>query len=363
MGVDELKLGIERFLDSPAARRGNIDREQARQLTKMYVGNIEKLINEADELFIGLGIDEAARHTVLDIGLSAKDGTTLARSMALQMNSKTNFAGFAIPEAAATLNLASKASPEDIEQTKPALQAARAQWAKQIDDSPDIPADKREAIKAVLGPLFDVIEKTVATGRIDAGAALVLLPKSVSFAFGGAVADGPAVENVLKQLVDLAKDIPSFPKLELNTGTIGDVKVHRLSAPIPGRAAEAREVFGDNLEILFGIGPKSIIVAGGKDAPGMLRKVIERSAVEKEKSVPPGSLNISLLPILKFSQSISDNPLVNSLIKSVEQSGNDRMIIVSQPGQRSTTTRIELQEGVIRAIGDGAKGAAARFNR
>ena len=95
----------------------------------------------------------------------------------------------------------------------------------------------------------------------------------------------------------------------------------------------------------------------------MLRKVIDRSAVEREKPVGPFSLNVSLLPILKFSKSVDDNPLINNLIKAVEQSGNDRLNIVSQPGQRSSTTRIELQEGVIRAIGEGAKGAAARFNR
>src|SRR6185312_130746 len=135
----------------------------ARQLTKAYLGNIEKLINEADEVLVGLGIDETAKHVVLDIGFSGKEGSSLARSMAAQADAKTNFAGFMLPEASVTMSLASKTSPEDIEQVKPALQAARVQWSKQIDDSPDIPGDKREAIKGALGQLFDVIEKTVAT--------------------------------------------------------------------------------------------------------------------------------------------------------------------------------------------------------
>ena len=73
MAVDEMKLGVERFLDSPAARQGNIDRDQARQLTKAYLDKIEKLINELDELSLGLGVDETAKHAVLDIGFSAKD--------------------------------------------------------------------------------------------------------------------------------------------------------------------------------------------------------------------------------------------------------------------------------------------------
>ncbi|HMC11520.1 MAG TPA: hypothetical protein VKH44_09530, partial [Pirellulaceae bacterium] len=218
-GIDEVKLGIERFLDSPAARQGKIDRDQARNLTKAYVGKIEKLINEGDELLIGFGIDEAAKRVVLDIGFSGKEGTSLARAMGMQANAKTNFAGFSLPEASVTMNIASQASPEDIAQAGAAIQAARGQLAKTIDDSPEIPADKRDAIKALIGPLFDVIGKTVATGRTDGGATVILLPKSLSFAAGGSIADGAGVEKVLKSLADLGKDIPGFPKLQLNTGT------------------------------------------------------------------------------------------------------------------------------------------------
>ena len=38
----------------------------------MQVTAIEKLINESDELMIGLGIDEAAKRLLLDISFSAK---------------------------------------------------------------------------------------------------------------------------------------------------------------------------------------------------------------------------------------------------------------------------------------------------
>jgi hypothetical protein len=363
MGIDEIKLGMERFLDSPAARQGNIDRDQARQLTKAYLGNIEKLINEADEVLVGLGIDEMAKHVVLDIGFSGKEGSSLARSMAAQADAKTNFAGFMLPEASVTMSLASKTSPEDIEQVKPALQAARVQWSKQIDDSPDIPGDKREAIKGALGQLFDVIEKTVATGRMDGGGALVLLPKSVAFAFGGAVEDGAGVDKVLKSVVDLGVGIPNFPQIKLNAGSIGDYKLNRLTAPIPGRNDDARELLGDNLEIIIGVGPKSVIVSGGRDAEALLKKVIDRSAQEKEKAISPLSINVALLPILKFYKSVDDNPIVGNVLASLEKSGNDRVTIVNQAAPRSSTTRIEIQEGVIKAIGEGAKSAGVRPGR
>jgi hypothetical protein len=357
--IDEIKVGMERFLESPAARRGNIDREQARQLVKLQTQNIEKLINEADEVSLGLGVDEAAKHVVLDIGFAAKEGTSLARAMALQADARTNFAGFMLPEASVTINITSTATKEDIEQVGPALQSFRTQMSKQIDDSPDIPADKREAIKSLLQQYFDVLEKTIAEGKIDGGGVLLLLPRSVSFAFGGGVADGAAVEKIVRTLVDLGKDIPNFPKLEMNVSTVGDMKVHRLLAPIPPAGGPARDLFGENLEILVAIGPKSTIVSGGKDAQGLLKKILERSAQERNKSVAPFSLNVAMLPILKFSQSVDNNPIVSNVLRSLEQSGNDRVTFAAEAAARKIQYRFEVQEGVIKAVGEGVKAAGA----
>lgn len=356
-GIDEIKLGIERFLDSPAARQNNIDRDQARELSKLYVGNLEKIATEADEIMIGIGIDEPAKHTVLDVSVSAKDGTSLARSMATQADAKTNFAGFALPEAAVTMSLASKVSQEDIAQVGTAMQAYRTQIAKQIDDSPDIPANKREAIKGLIGPLFDVIGKTIATGRMDGGLTVLLLPKSLSFAGGGVVADGPAVEKLVVQLADLTKDLPNAPKLQLNAGTLGDMKLHRLTAPISNHNPEARDLFGENMEVIVAIGPTSVIVSGGKNAEALLKNVVQKSSEQREKSIMPFQLSVALLPILKFSKSIDENPIVNRMISSLEQGGNDRINITSQAGPRSSTMRIEIQEGLIRAGGEAAKSA------
>jgi hypothetical protein len=117
------------------------------------------------------------------------------------------------------------------------------------------------------------------------------------------------------------------------------------------------------LEIIFAIGPKTFFVSGGKDAEGLLKKVIDASAAAPEKAVPPMQMTIAVLPILKFYRSVDDNPMVAGLIASLEQSGNDRVTILSEAGARSSTTRIEVQEGVIRAIGEGAKAAGAARGR
>jgi hypothetical protein len=361
MAISEIKLGIERVLNSPAAQRGNIDREQAQNLSKIYTTQIEKLITESDELMMGLGIDPTAKHVVLDVGFSAKEGTALARQMALQTSVKTNFSGFLLPEAAVTMVAAGNVSKEDIAQVATVMKSMREQYARQLDDIPNIPADKRDAIKGLVYQVFDVLEKTMAGGRTDGGMAVVLLPKSVSFIGGGLVIDGPAVEKILKSAVELGQGHRDFPQVQMNTGTLGDLTLHKLTANIPDE--EARQVLGEKLEVIFAIGAKRFFVTGGKDAEGLLKKVLDSSAAASEKPVPPMQMTISALPILKFIRSIDDNPMVAGLIGSLEQSGNDRITILSQAGERSSTTRIEVQEGVIRAIGEGAKAAGAARGR
>ena len=354
LAVDELKLGMERFFEAQPAQEG-IDKEQRERIAKDTIAQIEKFVNEADEITVGLGVDSAGKRSFVDISITAREGTDLARQMAMQNGIKSQFAGFLLPEASVTLNVASVASQEDLAHVHEAMKTAREQVAKKIDDDPNLPAEKREAAKQVVGQFFDVFEKTIAGGKLDGGAALVLLPKSISLVAGGYVADGAAMEKAIKDLIELGKNEPNFPEVKFNTGAHGGVQLHTLTAPIPEAEAETRELLGEKLQVVIGTGKNSFYISLGKDCEALLKKVIDKSAADAGQPVPPLQLNVSLLPILKFYSSVDDNPAVAALVATLEQEGNDKLIIVNTAGPRSTTTRIEVQEGLVRVIGDAVK--------
>jgi hypothetical protein len=354
LAIDEMKLGMERFFDAQPPQPG-LDREQTEALAKTYIDQIEKFLAEADEITIGVGIDASGKKTFVDISVAAREGTDLAKQMAQQNGMKSQFAGFLLPEASVTLHLASVMAESDIAQVQEVMKAAREQSSRQIDDDPNLPAEKREAAKKVVGQLIDVVEQTLSAGKIDGGAALVLLPKSISLVAGGYVADGAAMEKAIKDLVDLGKSDPNFPEVKFNSGSHGGVALHSLSHAIPATEAEARELLGEKLQVTIGTGKNSFFVSVGKDSEALLKKVIDKNAAEASKSVPPMQLNVSLLPIMKFYSSVDDNPLVAALAVTLEQEGNDKLIISSTAGPRSATTRIEVQEGLVRVIGDAVK--------
>jgi len=320
------------------------------------VKQIEQLFNEADELTVGFAIDAAAKKTYLDINVTAKEGTELAKQMALNADAKSAFAGVLLPEAAVTVNLTAKLSENDIAQFTAAFGTLRTQVATQIDDDPNLTAEQRAVAKDVISKLLDVFEQTAKTGKIDAGAALVLEPKSLNFVLGGYVADGAAFEKSLKQALELAKNEPNVPKVQFNAGKLGNLNLHKASIPVPAEEAEAREILGEKLDVILGIGPQSVYVTAGKSAESLLKKVVEQSAASASKSVPPMQFNVALLPILKFSASMdATNPLLPALIASLEKSGNDRLIITSQGTARGSQVRIEIQEGIIKMGGEAAK--------
>ena len=349
--LDEIRFGLERSLDQqpPEAR------EAIEKNTKAAMKGIEQLFNESEEVQVGWAVDAAGKRTHLDLSITAKEGTELAKQMALNAEVKSAFTGFLLPEASVTLNFSAKLSEADIAQVEGAFKTGREQVSKQIDDDPNLTPDQRTVAKEVVGKLLDVFEQTAKTGKLDGGFALVLEPKTINMVGGGYVADGPAFERAVKQVLELAKNEPNVPKVQWGAGNHGGVALHKASIPVPDNEGEARELFGEKLDVVLGIGPKSVYFSAGKNGESLLKKVIDQSAQSAEKVVPAAQLNVSVLPILKFMASVDENPMLPGLIASLEKSGSDKLLITSQGSPRGSSVRIEIQEGIIKLIGEAAK--------
>lgn len=182
--------------------------------------------------------------------------------------------------------------------------------------------------------------------------------KTIDFAAGGLVADGKAIEDSFKRLIELAKNEPDFPTVKLNSGSHGGITFHSVTAPIPDSEKEARDILGDKVNIVLGTGPKAVYIAFGKNAESLLKQVIDKSAQDGSISVPPMQLNVALLPILKFAASVDpNNEIVPELVKVLEKSGKDKINFTSKPIKNGSNLRIQVEEGVLQIIGAGAQKA------
>jgi hypothetical protein len=369
LALDQMKAGAEQATKTPAAQ-ADPNRAQIDQMLKTYMLQIERLLNEAEELSLGLRVNAEGKSVGVDVNFIAREGTDLAKQMAMQVDLKSSFAGFLVPDAAFSVNYASVISPTEIEQAKTVIRSQREQVVKQLDtaaaQTTEITPEQKEAVKKMLGQFFDLAEQAVASGKSDGGAVLMLGPGTVQFASGQFLPDGAAVDKIVQESFDLFKKHagPNAPPVELtmNAATHGEVKFHRGSVPVPADNAQARALFGDKFEFIVGTGKTSAYLAAGKDCEAFLKKMIDRCTAEAGKPVPPVQMTIATLPILKFFQAqAGDNPLLGGLVASLEQDGADKLLVRSSVGPRNMTSRIEVQEGIIRVIGEGVKMFTAQF--
>ena len=360
-GVDTIKVAFERSFEQSAANAPPEQREAMLKVGKNSVAQFSRLIEEMEEITIGISIDSVAKKTFFDVTALAKDGTTLARQFAMNTGLKSNFGGFLLPEASVTANFVGKLGPDEITQQTALLNTMKAQVMKQIDNDANVEPAKREPVKMVVGQFMDVITKTFESGKIDGGAALVLEPKNISFVAGMYVADGAAFDAAFRKLVAIAKDEPEFPKVSFDVAKHGGVTFHTLSVPIPEGETEMREFFGPNMDIVLGTSPNSSYLAFGKNAQALVKKVMDASATSSDKESLPMRLNVAMLPIMKFMQSVDDNPIYPALTSGLQQAGNDKITLTSTATGRGSTIRFEIGEGVIKVIGDAAKSLGGAF--
>ncbi|QDU26986.1 hypothetical protein ETAA8_20700 [Anatilimnocola aggregata] len=359
--VDEMKVTFERMFERGAGDATPEQRAAMERAGRNGVTQIARYIEEVEEITIGLTVDAVTKKSHFDFSLVAKEGTPLARQFAMNAGLKSKFTGFLIPNAAVTANFGGKLGPEEIEQNVTMINTAKEQLMKQVDNDPQVEADKRDPLKQAYSDLIDVAVKTVQSGTLDGGAALVLEPANISFVAGGKVADGLALEAAFKKLVEVKKSDPEFPKATLDVATHAGVKFHTLSVPIPEGEAEMRDFFGPSADVVLGTSGESAYVAFGKNSQALIKKVMDQSASAGEKEALPLQLNIALLPILKFAQSVDDNPMLPAAISTLEKSGNDKISLTSTATPRSSQVRFELGEGVVQTIGALVKSLADNF--
>ena len=115
MAVQQLEMGMQaglRKLPNETEEQFNTRKE----MTAVQLEQLKQLINDIDELTIGLALDDTEQRAYLDFVYTAVPDTKLAEQIALNSEAKTNFAGFFQPDAAMMMSFASKMSEADIAQ-------------------------------------------------------------------------------------------------------------------------------------------------------------------------------------------------------------------------------------------------------
>lgn len=359
LAIDQLRMGVE----SGLGRLPDESEEtyQARKkITEKQLDAITTAINDLEQLTLGAALDINAKTARIDLTVAAVSGTPTAKQLSQAQGGTSNFAGFLVPDAAASLNVTTKIAKEDAEQFVSGLAAIRAGALQHIDSESKLTDDaSKKLAKEMVSEVFDAIQATLEGGKIDAGATLNLSDKSMALMVGGTVADPKALEDALKKFAKLSEKEPKFPGIKFDADKHGDVRFHTTSIPVPKEEGIAK-ILGEKLDVAVGIGSKSVYLAVGTDSLKQLKELIDKSKGDSSKQLPPFQLNVSLAPIFQFAAAMQDKPEVTAMAEELTKSkGKDRVSLVVVPAQNAMTIRLEAQEGVLRLLANAGKAAVA----
>ncbi len=356
MAVMQLEMGMQAGLRK-LPNETDEQFEARKEMTAVQVEQLKQLINDIDEVTIGLALDGAEQRAYLDFVYTAVADTKLAEQIALNGDAKTNFAGFFQPDAAMMMSFASKMSEADIAQVDQMIEPIRNQMKIALGQESDLPsAEAREAVESAMDDFLDAFQATLKAGMMDGGAVLNLAPDSLTFVAGGFIGDPAKVESGLKKIEEAIKQEKEFPGIQWNAESHGDVSFHTISVPVPEQEPEQRKLFGETVDLAVGIGKQSVYFAAGRDCLDLAKSVIDASVAEPQKSIPPMEMTVSLKKIMEMAVEFadpSDKPTVEAIaaMLSSEAAGRDHVRIVAQTVPNGIRTRIEAEEGVLRAIG------------
>lgn len=324
------------------------------------LAQMKEFINDLDNVTVGLKIDNEKKNAFFDFAYTALPGTKLAKQIADNSKVTTNFAGFSKPEAAINVQFASATSGADVTQIQQMIDTARAKGTAAIEKTSKIDDGSKAKAKEALEDFLAAFQKTLEGGVTDGGASLELGDNSMSLVAGAYVADSQKVLDGIKKYAEL--ETTELPKVELDAETVGDVKFHNVTYKIPADDEKAKKLLSENGEMIVGVGKNAVYFAVGADPVAAVKAAIAASAKSPKKAIMPFEMTIGLKQALEFAKSVADEDkkaLIENLAEAVDSadSGSDHVRLVGEPIKNGIRTRLELQEGVLKAIGKGASQA------
>ena len=154
---------------------GESDEDYALRVNAAQQGveSLTKLADDLDSLLVGWVLDPATKTTHLDFEMTAQTGTKLADRLAQIKPGNTKFAGLLIPNAAITANWTRTLADADVAEAENSLATARKTVQRELQKRGLGEADQK-VVSQLVGDVFDVLEATVETKKIDGGLAVLL---------------------------------------------------------------------------------------------------------------------------------------------------------------------------------------------
>jgi len=311
--------------------------------------SIEQL-REFDVLTVGWAIDSKSRNAYLDMAVTMKAGSEMAKQLnaAAGKAKPTRFGALAGDDHAASLYVTSPITEDDQETFFEFLPIIQKQLEGEIARDNEYDADARKVLTQVTGETIEVVKATIAGGVIDGAAAM--LGKGPFSAVGAIhVADGKKLEAAFKKAAKALADTEDFPPVQMDAAEHAGVKFHVLEVPVDD---DVSEFFGEAATLALGFGQNSVFVAFGAEPIKSASGVLDQKA---KQDGPPSKGVLHTAKFLAFEIEREDNErqkeTMQTALDILEGGDKDRIVVTTVFIENGQKSRLEIEEGILKAFG------------
>lgn len=240
---------------------------ELRKLTiEQQISEIKQIYAEA-ALITAVGeVSVTKKHAMMETELVALEKTPLDAGIALLGKEPSYFASIPLNETeplSGFINFHLDAMRK--EHLEAFLKQARPLIKKQIEESDTATAEAKDYVAQTTDIVIDVLEQSAKAEILDGFVNVTANASKLHTMVGGTRGDGAIVVKgltKLKQTVDV----------QMDTEKVGDVSLHKIT--LPPKLTELEEIYGPNLVLIVGTGPKAIWYALGENAEAKIKEAI-----------------------------------------------------------------------------------------
>jgi hypothetical protein len=357
----QLHARIDQDIQAAAIDDPALDRPFLESLRGGLKQSVNAFFQQCDQLTVGWAVDSGQQRLFVDLLATAVPDSDMAAAFAELDRAPRTLHGTVVPDAALTFHAGVQLPSQASQAVRTLVAYVRAKALQHLAQDSAAPA----VLTEIAGTVFDVADRTAADAVTEVAASAVVAPHSFRFIAGVHVADGHALATAMQKLYAVARHQPDVPVAEFfaaKSGKSGDVDLHRLRIAVADHDADARKVFGPELEIVLGTGPQNLYVAVGRQSEELLQKAVDPPDPDQGEPVVDRQLlavRLAARPLMTFLASLEPNQdtprRMAELIGAAR--GGDRVGLTVRSIPQGLHCRFEVDEAVLEML---AKTAPAK---
>lgn len=364
---EAIRRGVEREL----RRRGHetdIEHQIRTEVFESIAKVAQAVVNDVDALTVGWTLDGTKERATLDVSVTARPGSDLAReTVAALENLKTGFAGFILPEAVLSGHWGGRIPEFKATVLDSVLTKARTQVLEDLEKS-NRGDEEKEVLKSLIEEISSVVIESVKSRQVDGAMSVSLKPDASVMVVAGRLSEAGRLDKVLRTISSAVDRLQpgALEWASYEKEAWREMTLHSVALPIEetGRNAENMiRLFGEKINIVVGVGKESLVLAVGANAKQTLKQAIEKSG-EAAQAVNPMQITLSLKPLAELIAEYGeqkDRPQAAAVARVLaDQKDNDHITLTAAAIADGVRWRVEIESGVLRLIGKMAQEAQNR---